>query len=145
MRCSPRCKHRVLQPPPAISRSSEADILLLARRGPPPASPTPQHHLSQQPSTPSTPQEIEEYGDSTREKCPHDESTDRYGHRRQNNRSCQLRIGYFTRDGRGPQWQPGRAYTFPGTTLYPINRMAFSYMYFVLKKKVGQNRILYYF
>ena len=26
VRCSPRCKQRVVQPPPAISRSSEADI-----------------------------------------------------------------------------------------------------------------------
>ena len=50
-------------------------ILLPARQGPPPASPTSQHQ-SQHPSAPSSPQEIEEHGDSTLGKRPRDEPTD---------------------------------------------------------------------
>ena len=58
-----------------IMRHLEGLILLPARLGPPPASPTPQLK-SQHPSTPSSPQEIEEHGDSTFGKRPRDEPTD---------------------------------------------------------------------
>ena len=51
-----------------------------------------------------------------------------------NSRSCQLRIDSFIEDEWGPQWRPERAYTFPGSTLYTLNCMPISYIYFVLKK-----------
>ena len=54
------------------------------------------------------------------------------------------RCAAYLLDHSGDDWQPERAYTFPGTTPHPIYYMPCSYMYFVFKKNERSDKIVFY-